>query len=79
MFFEPLAEPGVRLSRQHIDRRLVTLVQMRPGAGAGRDRQEVHADAGRAHGFRRDALEIAEPLPSGMSAAGANHATARIG
>ncbi|MNV91298.1 hypothetical protein D3C71_1857780 [compost metagenome] len=57
----------------------MVLVQMRLGTGAGRDCQEVHADAGRPNGFRRDALEIAEPLLSGMSAAGANHATARIG
>ncbi|KOF21124.1 hypothetical protein AC244_07045 [Ensifer adhaerens] len=75
VLLESLAEPGMRFPRQQIDRRLMALVQMRLGTGAG----QMHADARRADGFRGDALEIAEPLPSGASTAGPNHATARIG
>ncbi|MNL79192.1 hypothetical protein D3C87_2057380 [compost metagenome] len=79
MFLQLLAKPGPGLARKHIDRRLVALVQMRLGARAGRDRDDMHAEASRTYGLRRNALEIVEPLLAGLHAFRTNHATARIG
>lgn len=48
---QPLAPVHHRDTLQHVDRGLVRRVFVRLGAAARRDRQQVHADAGRAHGF----------------------------
>ena len=38
------APPHLRLTGEHIDRRLVAFVQMRLRASTGRDREQVHAE-----------------------------------
>ncbi len=64
--------PGMGLSGEHVDRRLVRLVQMRLGAHARRDRQKVHADTLGADRLGGDACEIAEPLLAVIGMIGAN-------
>ena len=70
VMLQPVAIPGVDLAGEHVDRRFVAFVQMRLGAGAGRHRQHVHADAGGTDRFGGYAGEIGQSLLAFISAFG---------
>ena len=72
--FQSVAVPGVDLAGEHVDRRLVRFVQMCLGSRAGRQGEQVHADALGADALGGDTFEIAQPLFSVIGVAGAHQA-----
>src|SRR5208282_4686265 len=60
--FEPLAVPHANFPAEHMERRLVRLVLMRFGAGAGRYRKHLHMDSPRPDRFGGDRGSVGKAL-----------------
>lgn len=78
MLGEAVAEPHLRLAAQHIDRRFMIAVEVRPRALARLHCEQVHAELRRAGGLGGDAGGIGQALLAEIGFARADDAAYRL-